>query len=51
MEFVLTFLVVAVVTTVCLTFLMFVYGSVTTAVVKEKAKAEHGRWHPSEDLG
>lgn len=50
MEFILTFLAVALITTTCLTFLTFAIGTVLTTVVREKARAESHRWHPSENV-
>jgi ABC-type amino acid transport system permease subunit len=50
MEFVLMYLAVAVITTVALTFLAFVFGTVWTTVLREKGRVEAQRWHPSENL-
>jgi hypothetical protein len=49
MEFVLTYLAVAAITTVCLMFVAFGVGAAASMVVKEKALAENRRWHPSEN--
>ena len=50
MEFILTYLAIAVITSVCLMFLTFAVSAAASTVVREKAIAENRRWHPSENL-